>query len=72
MLTDEQLAEVKAICDQVCETLETSDEYTYNLDERRGKAGSFGDAVWDKAMITLRGVGFNADRTGAVITVRRS
>ena len=29
MLTSEQLNEVKAICDQICQTLETDDEYTF-------------------------------------------
>jgi hypothetical protein len=71
VLTDEQRTEVAAICDQVSERLETDDEYTYNLDERRGKAGSFADAVWDQAMVMLRSVGFNAERTGALIAVRK-
>lgn len=33
LLTGEQLNEVKAICDQICQTLETDDEYTYDLDK---------------------------------------
>ena len=72
MLTSEQLNEVKAICDQICQTLETDDEYTYDLDERRGKAGCFPDEVWDQAMVALRTAGFNAHRVEAVITVRKA
>ena len=70
VLTHEQRIEVAAICDQVSERLETEPEFTCDLDERRGKAGSFANEVWDSAMVMLRVVGFEAERTGALILVR--
>jgi len=60
-----------AICDEICEWLETHDEYTYDLNERRGKAGSFEDEVWDEAMRILRTRRWDAYRRGAMIRVRR-
>jgi hypothetical protein len=71
VLTDEQRTEVRAICDEICERLETGHEYSYNLDERRGKAGSFADEVWEQALVLLRGVGLDAQQSGDVIVVRK-
>ena len=71
-LTLDQSKEVKAICDQVCETLETSEVYEYNLDERRGKAGCFSDDVWDEALLMLGAVGYDAMRLGPMVRVRRN
>jgi hypothetical protein len=70
-LTDQQRDEIKAICDEICERLETDDEYSYDLDERRGKAGSFADEVWDEAMTMLRALGCDARRRGSLIIVRK-
>jgi hypothetical protein len=70
-LTPEQRHETRAICDEICERLETEDEYNYDLNERRGKAGSFPDEVWDEAMRLLAKVGWDARRAGAMILVRK-
>jgi len=71
VLTDEQLTEVKAIRDQICESLETASEYTYDPDERRGKAGSFADEVWEEALRLLVGLGCSVSRAGDLIAVRK-
>jgi hypothetical protein len=70
-LTDEQRSQVKAICDEICERLETSSEYIYALDEGHGKAGAFAEVVWDEALRSLNLVGFDATRSDALIVVRR-
>jgi hypothetical protein len=70
-LSIDQLKEARAICDEICERLETDDEYNYDLNERRGKAGSFLDEVWDHSMAMLRRAGWDPQRTGAMIRVRR-
>jgi hypothetical protein len=70
-LSSGQHHEATAICDEICEWLEKNDEYVYDLNERRGKAGSFKDEAWDKALAMLRGLGWDPRRTGAVVTVRK-
>jgi len=70
-LTVDQCNEVKAICDEICERLEKDEEFTYDLNELRGRPGSFLDEVWDEAMRMLRAVGWDARRTGAQILVHR-
>ena len=70
-LTVDQRNEVKAICDEICERLEKDEEFTYDLNELRGKTYGFLDEVWDEAMRMLRAVGWDARRTGAQILVRK-
>jgi hypothetical protein len=70
-LTDDQRIEAKAICDEVCEKLETSDEYNYDLNVVRGKATGFPEEVWDEALRMLRKVSLDAWRAGALITVKK-
>lgn len=69
MLTAQQRAETKAICDEVCEHLETSREYVFSTDER-DKIDGVDEAVWVAALVLLRAVGFSAERVGSVVTVR--
>ena len=71
VLTAEQRSEVEAICEEICERLETSTEYVYSLGERRGKAGEFAEFVWSEALCSLRVVGFEATQTDTLIRVRR-
>ena len=71
VLTAEQRSEVTAICDEICERLETSSEYVYSLSERRGKAGEFSELVWTEALCSLRLVGFEATQTNTLIQVRQ-
>ena len=70
-LSTEQLNEARVICDEICERLEVDTEYTYDLSERRGKAGSFPDEVRERAIGLLRAVGCHASRTGSVVLVRK-
>jgi hypothetical protein len=70
-LTVDQRNEVKAICDEICQRLEKDEEFTYDLNELRGKTGSFLDEVWDEAMRILRAAGWDARRTGAQILVHK-
>lgn len=72
LLSAEQLKQVEEICEDVCERLETEDEYHYDLNVNRGKAGSAFDAIWDHALTALRRLGWDAQRTGDVVTVRKS
>ena len=63
-LSADQLQEAQAICDEICERLETADQYTYDLRGRRGRPGNFGDQVWNESIRWLQAVGYEVSQTG--------
>ena len=68
-LTPEQLAQARAICDHVCETLEddAADECECNTNEH-----DYPEEVWDHAIEMLGQLGWSARREGARVVFRKS
>jgi len=72
MLTNEQHRQATAICDEICEQLETHDEYTCTLNERRDPAADACDDVCALVVRMLQAVGYEASRAGAKILVQKA
>lgn len=68
MLTDEQEARALAVCDQVCQLMETNAEYRLDITERPGADDLI--EFWDEITRRIGVLGFDAQRNGSIVTVR--
>jgi len=72
MLTNEQQRQATAICDEICEQLETHDQYACTLNDRREAAADSCDEVCALVVRMLQAVGYEASRAGAKLLVQKS